>query len=313
MTRTHLVQVNEERLMLPNGEMVEPGQTVTLTPEQYDRIRPGLFSSGALTDLGATIDPGLVSVLDEWAAGGGGGGGSGFSSGTLLNRPAPSATTVGQHYYVEENDDLFICLLTASSGEYEWREVKKTPALTGSIVDDFTRSGALHGSLTSDGKATWGRVGVAANDMTTDGTYLRNDQVGTSVATIPTEWSDVEIIMELTQAPASWNGIVLRAPDANNYIQAGVNLGTEQAWFDVYVNGAYVPAESAGGVTVLTKPPLVMAVRAVGPELQLLVNDVVVLTHSTTVGQAATRHGLFTVSQTTDTSALVDRVTFAQA
>lgn len=75
--RHHLIQVNKDRMVFPDGNTYNSGALVTLTPEQYKRLRPALLSGTDLTDLGATLDADMAAVVDERiasaAAGGGGG------------------------------------------------------------------------------------------------------------------------------------------------------------------------------------------------------------------------------------------------
>lgn len=63
--RTHLVKVNRARMVFPNGNTYEVGDIVDLSPEQFARLRQSLFTEGALSNLGVTLDPDLAEVLDE--------------------------------------------------------------------------------------------------------------------------------------------------------------------------------------------------------------------------------------------------------
>lgn len=297
------------RVVLTDGHMYGAGDETVLSNFEWEKIHTDAIGS-VLIDLGAAAH----------AEDGSGGGGSEYVV-EQTTSPTVDPGVMWLHPSKTVNGVAGVPTLHVASGaswvEALWQvDGAWGDAPPGSITDTFNRTGVFDGSLTSDGKVTWAYLPTTAftvsNTGETDGVYLRNDQQGTFLYTIPTGWSDVEVTLSLQQA-ASWNGVLLRAQDANNFIQAGVNFGTDQAWFDVYVDGAHDAGLSAGGGAVTVEPPLIMTVRAVGPDLQILVDGVVVQTHTLTTFQTVTTHGVFLRSLSTAVSALADEIAFAPA
>lgn len=245
-------------------------------------------------------------------SGDGGGGGGGFTTGTLATRPAPSSTLAGQQYYADDADVLASCL-PGEGGVYEWREVNLGPSYTASINDEFNRSGNLLGSTTSDAKKVWDIVQASGT------THEPKLEVATGVARpkagvangfeglgIPTDWSDVEVSVDLVSHTSSWAPLIFRGSreatqGQYNYWAYGFNgnpdaNGNHDWWFEYYENGVYISAAALTGKVAAI--PSRMSVRAQGSLVIAYVDGVELTRKDDVMHQALTMHGLGASVQT---------------
>jgi hypothetical protein len=79
----HQVQIanGQVQIGLPDGNLYQSGDTVTLTDAEYDAISPNAFTDGYLTDLGAIPAEG--------------------TAGATAGRPSASSAGVGSSFYDE--------------------------------------------------------------------------------------------------------------------------------------------------------------------------------------------------------------------
>lgn len=116
-----------------------------------------------------------------------------------------------------------------------------------------------------------------------------------SIATVESGESDVtiEITMPTARSAISFDGIVFRYSDNNNFLLARYSWQNVRVQFDTMVGGSFIAAVDSAGIS----PPeahdgMVMKLVLSGDSIELFIDDVSYIVRTDSFNQTATRHGI---------------------
>lgn len=166
------------------------------------------------------------------------------------------------------------------------------------ITDSFDRTDDATALGTTDTGQLWtthsGVMGINGNraycpTLGSIGTFTG------SIATVESGESDVtiEITMPTARSAISFDGIVFRYSDNNNFLLARYSWQNVRVQFDTMVGGSFIAAVDSAGIS----PPeahdgMVMKLVLSGDSIELFIDDVSYIVRTDSFNQTATRHGI---------------------
>lgn len=180
------------------------------------------------------------------------------------------------------------------------------------VTDTFTRADNASSLGVADTGHAWtthaGTMGINGNraycpTLGSIGTFTG------SIATVETGEADVtiDITMPTARSAISFDGIIFRYSDNNNFLLARYSWQNVRVQFDTMVGGSFFSAVDSTGIS----PPqahdgMVMKLVLNGSSLELFIDSVSYIVRTDTFNQTATRHGIVVGNSVDTTNSRLD-------